>query len=71
MTFAIVKVGIAPHRPPTRGSREAPRPRWLFAPGEPLAEPPPAWAAGSAGRGPDATWFAEVFNEVMGSDSDP
>ena len=64
-TVVIAKVGGTPG-PASRGSSEAPRQRWLFAPGEPLADAPPEWAPGSAGRGPDAKWFSEVFDPVMG-----
>lgn len=66
-TFAVVRVGQG-GGPPSRGSSVAPRLRWLYAPGEPLAEPPPQWAAGTPGAGPDPRWFAEVFGGVMGDD---
>lgn len=68
-TFAIARVvGAAATGPVSRGTMDPPRLRWLFAPGEALADPPSKWAAGAAGRGPDAEWFSEVHRQVMGSD---
>ncbi len=65
--LALVKVGHGHGRPATGGSAQAPGLRWLFAPGEPLADPPIEWSAGTSG-GPDRRWFAEVFAGVMGDD---
>lgn len=67
-TLAIVRVGHGDGGPPTRGSSRAPGLRWLFAAGEPLADPPSQWAAGTPGRGPDSQWFSEVFGGIMGGD---
>lgn len=67
-TLALVKVGRGRGRAATHGSSRAPGPRWLFAPGEPLADPPDAWAAGTPSHGPDPRWFSEVFGGVMGGD---
>ena len=64
-TLALVKVGHDRGRQPTRGSSQAPRLPWLFAPGVPLSDPPGRWAAGTPGHGPDQQWFSEVFGGVM------
>lgn len=53
-------------RAPARGSSRPPALPWLFAPGQPLAEPPERYAPGTTGQGPDARWFAEVFHGVLG-----
>jgi serine/threonine protein phosphatase PrpC len=65
LTFAVVRVGDGGGAV-SCGSRQPPRPRWLFAPGEPLAEVPEPWTA--AGDGPDRRWFDEVLAAVMGDD---
>lgn len=67
-TLALVKVGDRRGSAATRGSHRAPGPRWLYAPGQPLADPPEEWAAGTPGRGPDPRWFDEVFGGVMRDD---
>lgn len=67
-TLALVKVGRGRGPAATHGSSGAPGLRWLFAPGEPLADPPEAWAADTPGRGPDQRWFSEVLGGVMGDD---
>lgn len=69
-TLALVKVGHDRGRQPTRGSSQAPRLPWLFAPGAPLADPPARWAAGTPGHGPDQQWFSEVHGGVM-ADPEP
>lgn len=48
-----------------RSSAHPPRLGWLFRPGEPLGDPPPRYAEGTTGHGPDAQWFAEVLAGVM------
>lgn len=65
-TVIAARIAARATRSADRGSARTPAVPWLFAPGGPLAEPPARYAPGSAGHGPDAQWFAEVFDAVMG-----
>jgi len=64
-TVIAARIAERPAHVPDRGSVDPPALAWLFAPGEPLAEPPERYAAGTTGHGPDARWFTEVFDGVM------
>jgi hypothetical protein len=64
-TVIVARVGAHATHASDRGSSHAPALPWLFAPGQPLAEPPERYAPGTAGHGPDARWFAEVFDGVL------
>jgi hypothetical protein len=64
-TVIAARIDERATRAPTRGSSRPPALPWLFAPGRPLAEPPERYAPNTTGQGPDARWFAEVFDGVM------
>lgn len=67
-TFVAARVAERATHPLARGSGRPPRPSWLFGPGQPLADPPPRYAEGTAGHGPDERWFSEVLAGVMGDE---
>lgn len=64
-TVIVVRVDEHATRASDRGSSRPPALPWLFAPGQPLAEPPERYAPGTPGHGPDASWFSAVFDGVM------
>lgn len=64
-TVIVAQVAARATHRPDRGSAHPPGLAWLFAPGQPLAEPPERYAPGTIGHGPDARWFTEVFDGVL------
>ncbi len=67
LALARVRDG-GPVRSTSGGSSHRPGRSWLFQPGEPLPDVPRKWRGDTATRGPDASWFREVFDRVMGED---
>ena len=66
-TVIAARVGERATRPPVPGcTPQPPTLPWLFAPGRPLADPPPRYAPGTVSDGPDTRWFSEVFDGVIG-----
>ncbi|MCX4243550.1 hypothetical protein [Paraliomyxa miuraensis] len=64
-TVIAARVRAMASGPLVRGSVRPPAAAWLYRPGQPLDEPPERYAVGTHGRGPDARWFADVFDAVV------
>jgi hypothetical protein len=63
-SFALVEVVDRSRLDAPSGTSSEPPRSWLYAPGEPLPDPPPAWREGIE-RNPFPEWFDEVWPLVI------